>query len=275
MKIAILGKGGSGKSSVSWLLANFISTDLSLQTLAIDGDHNMDLTSNLKVDENKINYLKNFNSKFRVLSNMPPKGMWKEYFNHNPINFQYPMDNNLQDYEYKVMPNLDLMVVGLGDQDLMNYNVCSHGVSATLKYMLPTLTLHDKSYLVYDSVAGVDMLNYGLYFGFDSLLVVVEGNINSIKVANQIKSLAQIQGLNVQFVLNKYSETNTKLLEFEKNNSYDIIGRIVVDQGIENYEYDLVLPSNKAELKSILNKLQKSPFEIPYNKLKEFELSKK
>lgn len=46
------------------------------------------------------------------------------------------------------------MVVGLGDIDLMNYNVCSHGVSATLKYMLPTLTVNDNAFVVYDSVAG-------------------------------------------------------------------------------------------------------------------------
>jgi CO dehydrogenase maturation factor len=273
MKIAILGKGGSGKSSISWLLSNYISTDLNLKTLAIDGDHNMDLTSNFGIDEGKINYLKNFNSQFRTLSGMPEKGMWKEYFNHQKIMFEYPNDPKLVDYCYNIKPNLELMVVGLGDIELMNYNVCSHGVSASLKYMLPTLTLKDNAFIVYDSVAGVDMLNYGLYFGFDTLIVVVEGNINSIKVANQIKNLANIQGINVQFLLNKYSDSNTRLLEFEQNNN--IIGRINSDSGIENYDYKLVSNENKIQLKSIISSLQKSPFENPFSILKEFELSKK
>jgi CO dehydrogenase maturation factor len=47
MKIVVMGKGGSGKSSLSWLLSKYISK--SKKVVAIDADHNMDLTSNLGI----------------------------------------------------------------------------------------------------------------------------------------------------------------------------------------------------------------------------------
>jgi CO dehydrogenase nickel-insertion accessory protein CooC1 len=40
MKIAILGKGGSGKSSVSWLLINYLVSKQENNVLAIDTDNN-------------------------------------------------------------------------------------------------------------------------------------------------------------------------------------------------------------------------------------------
>lgn len=46
MKIAFVGKGGSGKSSVSWLAVKTLES-MGSTVLAIDADHNMDLTSNL------------------------------------------------------------------------------------------------------------------------------------------------------------------------------------------------------------------------------------
>lgn len=49
MKIAFVGKGGSGKSSLSWLFVKTLESSGS-DVLAIDADHNMDLTSNLGLD---------------------------------------------------------------------------------------------------------------------------------------------------------------------------------------------------------------------------------
>ena len=277
MKIAILGKGGSGKSSLSWLLVNYLASDMKYKTLAIDGDHNMDLTSNLGVDETKLIYFKEFNSDFRKLSNMPDKGMWKVYFDCKPIEFNYPYDTKLKRFIYPVSTNLDLMVVGLGDQDLMNYNVCSHGVSAPLKYMLPTLKMENNSALVYDSVAGVDMLIYGLYFGFDVLLIVVEGHSNSIKVAKQIQSLAKLQNLPVKFCINKFSQSNEMLKQFMIEFKDEIIAQLPNDNGILQFDYNSIQESTKESLHSMIKDIpinSTSSFEL-YNRLKTFEFQKK
>mgnify|MGYP003893631969 CR=1 FL=1 len=44
MKIAFIGKGGSGKSTVSWLATQMLVSE-GRKVLAIDADHNMDLVS--------------------------------------------------------------------------------------------------------------------------------------------------------------------------------------------------------------------------------------
>ena len=49
MKIAFVGKGGSGKSSTSWLAVKTLE-NMGVHVLAVDADHNMDLTSNLGLD---------------------------------------------------------------------------------------------------------------------------------------------------------------------------------------------------------------------------------
>lgn len=272
MKLAILGKGGSGKSSVSWLLSNFLSQDKNHQTLAIDADHNMDLSSSLNFETDDINYFKDFNSEFRKIAGMKQDGMWKEYFNFSPVHFQYPNDPRLNNYIYNISPKLDLMVEGLGDKNLMHSNKCSHSYSAPLKYMLPTLELKENSWVVLDSVAGTDMMNYGLYFGFDVLIVVVEGHTNSIKVAKQIKSLADRQGLRLYFVLNKFNQENQLISDFMLQFKDFILGKIASDLGILEYKYKSVNSQTKKSLEDIYNQISMLPKNTDsIKKLQEFE----
>lgn len=274
MKIAILGKGGSGKSSTSWLLAKHLSNTKNIQTLAIDSDHNMDLTSCLSVDSEKVPFLKDFNSEFRTIANMPQLGMWKQYFEVKAVDFCYPNDPKLAKYIVKVNTYLDLIVAGLGDQNLMLTNKCSHALSAPVKYMMPTLTLNN-SWIVLDSVAGSDMLNYGIYFGFDVLCCVVEGHINSIKVANQLKNLANKQGLKMHFILNKYNSSNQLIQEFELENKELVVGKISSDLAILDYSWDKIRQETLQELETIIQNISKIPKPIDsYQKLKAFELAK-
>jgi CO dehydrogenase nickel-insertion accessory protein CooC1 len=60
------------------------------------------------------------------------------------------------------------------------------------------LTLLDEGSrdVVVDGVAGVDMINFGLYHACDYLITVVEPSRNSIKVAGQIKKLCETSDVN-------------------------------------------------------------------------------
>jgi CO dehydrogenase maturation factor len=53
MKIAVVGKGGSGKSTLSWLIIHYLH-EQNQNVLAIDADHNMDLMTLLDAREDSL-----------------------------------------------------------------------------------------------------------------------------------------------------------------------------------------------------------------------------
>jgi CO dehydrogenase maturation factor len=278
MKLALLGKGGSGKSTISWLLSQYLSQVKKYQTLAIDADHNMDLSTCLGINPYEVTHFKDFNDEFRQLANMPKIGMWKEYFKFDPVYFTYPQTENtgtVGKYLTSVNPNLDLIVLGLGDEEIMNSYKCSHALTAPVKHVLPTLKMENGSWLVLDSVAGSDMVNYGLYFAFDCIVAVVEGNINSIKVAKQLCKLINKQGMKLNFILNKYNSENNFIKDFQREFKDLIIGKISTDSALTNYDFSLVTQENLDNLESIVTRIKLFPqVEDSYQKLKIFEENK-
>ena len=285
MKIAILGKGGSGKSSVSWLLTRHLSTDTNNRVLAIDADHNMDLTSCLGYEiKDSSNLFYKSNEEFRNLLGLSKNQRWQAQFEEEhkvnaKIKFNYNSSEGfLKKYVNPIQPNLDLLIVGLGEEDIMYTGMCSHGLSSPLKYLLPRLELPPNSFVVLDSVAGSDMVNYGLYFGFDVVTVVVEGHINSIKVARQLDVLLEKQGIQLYFILNKYNSENPLIAEFLDNPSIKnrILGNVPIDTNIINYDYSKLSSETKESLELIIQNMQKLPMQSShgFELLKEFENKK-
>jgi CO dehydrogenase nickel-insertion accessory protein CooC1 len=238
----------------------------------------MDLSTCLGVNPYEVTYFKDFNEEFRELANMPKVGMWREYFKSNPVYFTYPQTEQTEivgKYLTEVNANLDLIVLGLGDEEIMNSYKCSHALSAPVKHMLPTLKMENGSWLVLDSVAGSDMVNYGLYFAFDCILAVVEGNVNSIKVAKQLHSLINRQGMKLNFILNKYNGDNNFIQEFEREFQDSILGRINTDLALTNYDFSSVDEGNLHNLEMIFTNIKAfPPVQDSYQKLKVFEETK-
>lgn len=281
MKIAILGKGGSGKSTVSWLLVNHFSVNNPKnKVLAIDADHNMDLMANLGVDmTNKLPVFYKANEEIRTLAGMSQNGRWGVYLDLEPLTLSYnPSSNIIEKYLTPVAKNIDLMTMGLGEDDIMYADKCAHGLSGHFKYILPTLAVKPKDLLLIDSVAGADMLNYGLYYGTDIVCVVVEGHKNSIKVATQLKEIADKQGINLKFILNKYNSENPLIIEFQKKFNESVLGFLPNDTGVLELDYAKV----SSEMKNALTDLSKKinleaiiPDKAKHANLKKFELEKR
>lgn len=276
MKIAVVGKGGSGKSTVSWALVNYLTKIKNKKVLAVDADHNMDLTSCLGyqiTDNTKLFY--HSDQDFRAVTGMPPSGRFAQYLELKPHSFSYnPSDDFLHKYLNKINDNLDLLEMGLGDESIMYGDKCSHGLSAPLKYMLPTLTPKNDSWVVIDSVAGADMVNFGLYFGCDMVLCVVEPSSNSIKVAKQLKQLCAEQYIPLAFVLNKFDKDNAAI--FEESLITDVVGHMLFDLAIMKYDFENLSESSLQHLHNLVETLTHVPLSPrdQLNGLKAFEAKK-
>ena len=147
MKIAFVGKGGSGKSSVSWLFSQYIAARKGYVAL-IDSDHNMDLSALVKFDFNqRSSSFHRLHDEFRECVNQKEDKGWNNIVCDNRELPEFKLFPEKDDFSKKVFnkisDSIDLAVVGLGSDDLLFSDRCAHGHSAPLKYYLPLLNAKD------------------------------------------------------------------------------------------------------------------------------------
>lgn len=258
MRVAVVGKGGSGKSSVSWLLTRSLS-DSGSSVLAIDADYNLDLAHNLGWDESMpapfFNHSeKDFNEYQRLASgelhiDLPLR--------EKPILFSSnPADKHTEKYSIASPqdPRIKLIISGAYHEDSLYGNKCSHNYMKMIKYYLPLLKVPQGDFVVVDSVAGTDMVVYGLYLGVDLLVVVVEPTRHSLGVYRQIKSVADEFNIPVCAVVNKFQPGPMSDL-VDKEIGSNIIGRIPLDAAIPVSDYTNIKPETRSSLADIRQKI--------------------
>lgn len=240
MRIAFVGKGGSGKSTVSWLFTKYAASN-GMQVLAIDADYNMDLAHNLGWTEQEWPFISSAEKDFYKYLNLSDSDKYVDLplrnnlpkFNLNPFDSftaKYALPLNKHD-------NIKLIIAGHPNEETTYGSRCSHAYYAPLKYYLGLVEKSEDNLIVLDSVAGSDMINYGLYLGVDAIISVVEPTENSINVFNQIKTIANKLSIPVYAIFNKYRENEYTKDFFNKNNDI-ILGKIPIDTMLMEYSFD-------------------------------------
>lgn len=258
MKIAFVGKGGSGKSSISWLAVKTLE-DVGSCVLAVDADHNMDLTSNLGLDpeDTPLMYAteKAFMESIGMAREEKLSSLVAKEENTLPSFTTSPQDSYTTSIAAKISERVSLINIGLGSPEVMFSSKCAHGLSGPLKYYLGLLNEGD-DVVVIDSVAGADMLNYGLYAGIDAVIGVVEPHRNSVKVFEQIQDICRKSLIPCFAVVNKPTD-NDFYKDFVSKNSEKILGEIPFDENIMNYDYAKVEEDTKEKMRNVIEKVRK------------------
>lgn len=205
MIIGFMGKGGSGKTSLSTAFTRFLG-EKNHQVLAIDADHNMDLLFNLAGEQEAFPYLGNDHARIKMLLGMPQEyKTYQQAIAEERINEQSLGSDNafFEVFTRQVSPNLWCMAAGPHTEDIHHGVACSHTLSASLKAYVPFLALKDNEAVVVDSTAGMDMVGTGIARGMDMVCIVTEPTIHATKTAKQIAQGLKEHEVPSVYLLNK------------------------------------------------------------------------
>jgi CO dehydrogenase nickel-insertion accessory protein CooC1 len=269
MKIAFVGKGGSGKSSISWLAVKTLE-DMGSTVLAVDADYNMDLTSNLGLNPETTPLMHKTEQEFMEHVGVSKvSGVLNKDTNSLPSFTINPQDSYTSSIATYVSDKVSLINIGLGAPDVMFSGKCAHGLSGPLKYYLGLLDEKD-DLVVIDSVAGADMLNYGLYAGIDAVIGVIEPHRNSIKVFEQIQDICRKSLIPCFAVINKPTG-NDFYKDFVVKNTDKILGEIPFDENVMNYDYSNVKDETKQNMRNVIEKVKKLKKRGNLSTIKDFQ----
>lgn len=214
MIIGFLGKGGSGKSTLATQFSLFLHTR-GKTVLAVDADHNMDLTFNLTSNERPRTAFGNSMPALRDYCQLKADEHISQIFKRDslPTFDLTPMDSYTKSHSTTVLNGLHLMTAGPQTDAVLYGQSCSHSLTTPLKVYLPLLNLEENEFVVVDEKAGADGVSTGIVTGIDIGVIVFEPTLHSIKTAKQIAELMNFYQTPYLLVANKFTEADSAYIK--------------------------------------------------------------
>jgi CO dehydrogenase maturation factor len=231
IKIAISGKGGVGKTTLSGTLARLLAR-CGYQVLAIDADPSMNLASALGI-KNPPKPLTEFTELIDERAG-GPAGVFKL----NPR-----VDDIVDKFGVTGPDNVKLLVLGTVER---GGSGCMCPASSFLKALLRHVLLKTNSVVILDMEAGVEHLGRGTTRGIDIMLIVVEPGARSIETAGRIVELArQIDIRKFGAVINKAGGEAKDIEDKLKGYGIEVFGIIPYDIALVQADMENIAPIDK------------------------------
>lgn len=212
MRIAVCGKGGSGKSTISALLAKQMAKKKNVLVLDIDeSNYGLHSQLGLKPPRDLMEYFggkKGFKEKQREA---PKKTQfWGLAANGETSGQKMQQQSRFFDkrWNFSDLPpefveekgNLKLMAVG----KIHNYGEgCACPMGTLTREFLENLDLGKDDIVIVDTEAGTEHFGRGVDKDFDLILVVIDPSYESLKLSKKFDEFGAQCGCSVYFVLNK------------------------------------------------------------------------
>ena len=200
MKIALAGKGGVGKTTISASLARYLG-ERGERVFAIDADPNANLALSLGLSRERAGRIVPISEMRELIAERTgvEPGSMGAYFTVNPR-----VDDLPDRFKLEHEGVMFLQVGAIKEPSAGCY--CPE--NALLKNLLMHLVLGRDETVILDMEAGFEHLTRGTAQAFDAMLIVVEPSPQSIVTAKRIHALADKIGLrNVFYVGNMARDT--------------------------------------------------------------------
>lgn len=187
MKLAITGKGGTGKSTIAGILAHYFAKD-NYKVLAIDSDPDANFASAIGVPTEKALTITPISEQRKLIKEKTGKnpGEFGQLFKINPTVSDIPDKFSIEFHGIKL---LVMGAVRKGDGG------CSCPENVLLKNLLSEIILNRKEVVIVDMEAGVEHLGRGTAKHIDRMLIIVEPGSRSLETAKNIMKFGKEIGI--------------------------------------------------------------------------------
>ena len=226
MKIAVSGKGGTGKTTISVLLS-LAFAKAGQNVIAIDADSNANLAYYLGVEHPEdIIPLSDLEEEIEERTGAK-KGSYGAYFQMNPKVHDLPEKYCTEIHGIKLLTMGSVTVGGTGC-------VCPEYV--LMKNLVAHMLLNSDETLVLDMEAGLEHFGRGVTASVDLLLVAVNADKVSTVTAGRIEKLAKDIGIKRIYGVGSRVKNNADRDYISKNTPIEILGYIPYNSEIEKLQ---------------------------------------
>lgn len=232
MKLAIAGKGGTGKTTISGTLARILGRS-GRAVLAVDADSNPNLDAIIGLDPETAGRMTGV-----------PRSLMKrveEDDGESRLVLTRPLDEVLE--EYSVVGPDDVRMVVMGRVDHAGSG-CMCGAHATVRGLVGELMTYragngDREDVVLDMEAGLEHLGRGTGRHVDGMLAVVEPYFRSLETGKRVVDLADELGVSRSWaVANKVRDESDRkaVMDFCDRHGLEVVAEIPYDRSLVDAE---------------------------------------
>lgn len=218
-KIAITGKGGSGKTMLTAIMTRILAGSGNLKVLAIDADSavNLPYALGVKVGETVAEIRRQIIEEPGAKAEMQNKHI-----------------RNVMAEALESGKGFDLLVMGRPEGP-----GCYCGINDLLRYGIDRLSREYDVTLI-DCEAGPEQVNRRVVQGVDVLVIVTDASIRGVRVAGSIMEVVQrdeaMKHTRTGLVINRLKENDQAITESASGWGLEILGRIPEDESVTEYD---------------------------------------
>jgi CO dehydrogenase maturation factor len=224
MKLAVAGKGGSGKTSISGTMARVLGRR-GLRVLAIDGDSNPNLALTLGIPAERINDVPTL-----------PRDLLRR--TGGGIELTKSFEEVRSSHSLSGPDGTTLLVMAHPQPEEAGTG-CLCGMHATVRTLIEEASDGERDMTILDTEASPEHLTRGTSRYAETMLTVVEPYYKSLETGRRMAALAGDLGVeSVLLVANKIRDAGEReaVAEFADKHGLEVAGEVPFDEGMTRAE---------------------------------------